>query len=67
MAYFRALVSDVGLPDVTKAMVWIDCIDGSKLEPLMLKGADLERLYDVLGRLKYIAAEQRRPLILIGG
>lgn len=52
MAYFRALASDVGLPDATKAMFWIDCTDGSKLEPLTLTGVDLERLYYVLGRLE---------------
>lgn len=53
MAYFRASASDVGLPDATKATVWIDCVDGSKTEPLMLTGADLERLYYVLERLNY--------------
>lgn len=53
MAYFRASASDVGLPDATHATVWIDCTDGSKLEPLTLTGADLERLYYVLGRLNY--------------
>ena len=53
MVYFRALASDVGLPDATKAVFWIDCTDGSKIEPLTLTGADLERLYYVLGRLNY--------------
>lgn len=52
MAYFRASASDVGLPNVTKATVWIDCVDGSKLESLTLTGADLERLYYVLGQLE---------------
>lgn len=53
MAYFRALASDVGLPDVIKGTFWIDCSDGSKLEPLTLTGADLECLYYVLRRLNY--------------
>lgn len=53
MAYFRASASNVALPDVTKVVFWIDCSDGSKLEPLTLIGADLERLHYVLGRLNY--------------
>jgi hypothetical protein len=67
MAYFRTSASDVGLPDVTKATVWIDCVDGSTLEPLTLTGVDLERLYYVLGQLEkryfdIIASEITLPL-----
>jgi hypothetical protein len=43
MVYFRALASDVGLSDATKAVLWIDCTDGSKLEPLTLTGVELSK------------------------
>ena len=65
MAHFRASASDIGLPDATKALFWIDCIDGSKMEPLTFTGADLERLYYILGRLNYfdrISSEITLPL-----
>lgn len=64
MAYFRALASDVGLPGVTKAIFWIDCVDGSKIEPLTLTGSDLERLYYVLENVFIMSWDSLRNVIL---